>query len=209
MFFYIYIYIEAFDFGSSRSPLTKFTSEWTIILGDRRSRYLEICWWWFQLIQFQRYCASETGSFPHKIGVKMQNLWNHHLVYVGNWIDSQLKSSSCYGLFTYVWAILMVNVGKSTIHLASGIFPRSKLWQLQNARSNLPDEQTWNRREFLLAEGVGQRGFPSSSEKSMVVCSNVILTLQDELSYYSYKWSDIDGPYAENKWVIGVITLLL
>ena len=58
-------------------PMGKMAEDWQ---GEPPRRVSVFSSWWFQPIW--KICASQIGSFP-QVEVKIKNIWNHHLVFVG------------------------------------------------------------------------------------------------------------------------------
>ena len=81
-----------------------------------------------------------------------------------------------YGLFTYIWVVLGVNVGKYTIHSASGyrfcskLFPSeiSQAWKLVLSRTPLVQEMVLKGRGFSTENHrESHRGFLKVTPKKM------------------------------------------
>ena len=69
----------------------------------------KICWSWKKFFRGQRVTRQRKALAPSQ-------LWNGRVVYN----KTENPRCSMYGLFTYIWVVLVVNVGKYTIHWASG-----------------------------------------------------------------------------------------
>ena len=115
-------------------------------------------------------------GFPRYISY-LQTFENMHEKIIGNPFREQkasLPKDSMYGIFTYIWFIFMVNVGKYTIHsvfglgkehmayIASGMMPAAR-----QGRPNRPGffPFTYERGVFL---GGGLKGKPTSPQNGRI-----------------------------------------
>ena len=68
---------------------------------------------WKRLVDLQHEAGRSMGKLHYQSQVPDQNHENMESL--------PLPICSMYGIFTYIWLVLMVNVGKYTIHGASGL----------------------------------------------------------------------------------------
>ena len=98
--------------------------------------FIPITSWWFQPL----WNTSQNGNLP-QIGVKIKDIWNHHLeLHWFSYFFPRIESDNLLELlpgphllvpshgepqfFTYIWLMFMVNVGKYTIHGSYGVGKR-------------------------------------------------------------------------------------